>query len=257
MSERGPFWAVVERDVIAVEGPDAITYLHGQASQSLTDLAVGDSRWTLFLEPTGKIVSLARAWRVGDETMVLDTDAGFGDVLTERVNRFRIRVKAEIEARPWTALIVRGVGDADLAGDVVGWWGEGRDLLGAGPTPPDEVEEGAAEDVDWARVRAGWPAMGAEIVPGVTIPGETGLTAVAVDFRKGCYPGQELVERMDSRGASAPRSLRRLTVAAGSAPGDPIVVDGAEVGTLTSVAGTEALGYVRRGAEIGQPVGPA
>ncbi len=89
--------------------------------------------------------------------------------------------------------------------------------------------------------------MGSEIVPGETIPGETGVSDVAVDFRKGCYPGQELVERMDSRGATAPRRLRVLDVADGAAPGDPIVVDGVEVGRLTSVAGTRALGYVKRG----------
>ena len=48
--------------------------------------------------------------------------------------------------------------------------------------------------------------MGTEIVPGEVIPAETGVVAVTVNFRKGCYPGQELVERMDSRGARAPRA---------------------------------------------------
>ena len=89
--------------------------------------------------------------------------------------------------------------------------------------------------------------MGAEIVPGETIPGETGITDVAVDFRKGCYPGQELVERMDSRGATAPRQLRVVDVPDGAVPGDPIVIDGQEVGRLTSVAGRRGLGYVKRG----------
>ena len=54
--------------------------------------------------------------------------------------------------------------------------------------------------------------MGAEIVPGETIPAVTGVTGVAVNFTKGCYPGQELVERMDSRGAEAPSSLRVLAI---------------------------------------------
>lgn len=254
MTDRGPFWVVAERDVVRVQGADAITYLHGQASQDLAAMAVGESAWTLLLEPTGKIVVLARAWRIADDAVVLDTDPGFGDVLAERLNRFRIRVKAEIEPLPWTSLVVHG---ADGSGDVVGWWGTGRDLLGAGPTPPHDVDEGAAEDLEWARVRAGWPAMGREIVPGETIPAETGLAAVAVNFRKGCYPGQELVERMDSRGASAPRRLCTLNVPAGTAPGAPIVHDGVEVGTVTSVAGTTALGYVRRHVELGTPVGPA
>ena len=45
----------------------------------------------------------------------------------------------------------------------------------------------------------------------------------------------------------APRQLRVLDVADGAAPGDPIVIDGIEVGRLTSVAGRRALGYVKRG----------
>ncbi len=57
---------------------------------------------------------------------------------------------------------------------------------------------------------------------------------------------------MDSRGASAPRSLRVLEVAAGARPGDPIVHEGAEVGTLTSVAGTTAIGFVKRGVDVGR-----
>ena len=87
-----------------------------------------------------------------------------------------------------------------------------------------------------ARVAAGWPRMGSEIVPGETIPAMTGLIAVAVSVTKGCYPGQELVERMDSRGAEAPRSLRVLVAPADAAAGDPIVDGGgAEVGVYTSV----------------------
>ena len=54
--------------------------------------------------------------------------------------------------------------------------------------------------------------MGAEIVPGETIPAETGLTDVAVSFTKGCYPGQELVERMDSR-ARRPRATSTCCLA--------------------------------------------
>ena len=52
--------------------------------------------------------------------------------------------------------------------------------------------------------------MGAEILPGETIPAETGLAETAISFTKGCYPGQELVERMDSRGSTAPRHLTVL-----------------------------------------------
>ena len=201
-----------------VEGPDAATYLHSQVAQDLRDLAVGETRWTLVLEPTGKVESLARVTRSTDDRFDFDTDAGYGDALAARLARFKIRVQAEIATVPASSAV---------------------------PSPAHET----------ARIAAGWPRMGFEIVPGETIPAVTGVVPVAVSFTKGCYPGQELVERMDSRGADAPRSLRIVEVAVGSVIGDPVVdAEGAEVGTITSVdpSGTVALALVKRGCDVGQ-----
>lgn len=209
-------WLDAAADVVTVAGPDAGSYLQSQLTQEINDLAVGASRWTLVLEPSGKVDALARLVRTADDHYELHTDPGHGEALKARLDRFKIRVAAE------TALVE------------------------AGSVTPDELEHD--------RVLRGWPKMGAEIVPGVTIPGETGVTGVAVNFRKGCYPGQELVERMDSRGAAAPRSLRRLTVDDGAVPGDPVLVEGVEVGVLTSVSGSAALGLVKRGHDLGEPV---
>lgn len=202
------------RDVIVVEGPDAQTYLHSQVSQDLNDMAVGEQRWTFVLEPTGKVDGLARVTRVADERFELDTDVGYGEALLARIDRFKIRVAAETS-------------------------------LGA---PVGETADEAE------RVAMGWPRLGAEIVRGETIPGGTGLTGIAVSFTKGCYPGQELVERMDSRAAEAPRSLRKLLVEPGASPGDPVVDEGAEVGVLTSVSGTQAIGWVKRSSGVGTVV---
>ncbi len=248
------FWCEVPRDVVRMVGPDAGAYLQSQLSNDLRPMAVGDSAWSFVLEPGGRVEVLARVWRVGDEEYVLDTDAGHGDAMTARLQRFKIRVKAEIEPLAWRCIAVRpsasgaaGDGAATPPSAVVGWGG-GYDLLGEEVTPPAGVREGSADDLLAARIEAAWPAMGAEIQPGRTIPAETGITAVAVSFTKGCYPGQELVERMDSRGAAAPRSLQAVDVEAGTSPGDPLVRDGVEVGTVTSVAGRRALALVRRSA---------
>jgi folate-binding protein YgfZ len=249
-----PFWVETPRDAVRVAGPDALDYLQGQVSQDLRPLAVGESRWTFLLQPNGRVDVLARAWRTDDDVFVFDTDAGFGDELAARISRFKIRVKVDIEPLEWRCVAVRGA-DGDRPGGAVGaWWGRDFDLLGSDPQPPAGVAAGSADDLEAARIEAGWPAMGAEIVPGQQIPGETGVVPVAVDFKKGCYPGQELVERMDSRGAEAPRRLRVLTVAEGSKPGDPVLDGDQEVGVLTSVAGTRALGYVKRGVELGAVV---
>ena len=206
------------RDHVIVEGPDALTYLHSQVAQDLRDLAVDESTWTLVLEPSGKVESLARVTRSGDDRFVFDIDAGFGEALAARLSRFKIRVQAEISV-----------------------------VAAASPSPSDDHEV--------ARIEAGWPRMGFEIMPGETIPAVTGVVPVAVNFTKGCFPGQELVERMDSRGADAPKQLRIVDAVKGAIPGDPVIVDGTEVGAITSVspAGDLALAMIKRGHDVGRP----
>jgi folate-binding protein YgfZ len=205
------------RDHVIVEGPDALTYLQSQVSQDIRELPVAESMWTFVLDPTGKVDSLARIARVSEQRFDLDTDAGFGELLATRLRRFKIRVDADISV-----------------------------VAATSSTP--------SADAEAARIAAGWPRMGVEIVPGETIPVMTGVVPVAVNFTKGCYPGQELIERMDSRGADAPRSLRIVDVEPEVSVGDPVAVDGVEVGTITSVspAGGIALAMIKRGADVGR-----
>jgi folate-binding protein YgfZ len=99
------------------------------------------------------------------------------------------------------------------------------------------------------RIEAGVPAMGAELTDR-TIPAETGIVDRTVSFTKGCYTGQELVARIDSRGGHVPRHLRGLVLSGPAPPGAAIEVDGKNTGSLTSVAarpdGAVALAYVGR-----------
>lgn len=206
------------RDVVTVHGPDALSYLQSQVAQELRDLDVGAARWTFVLDPAGKVDVLARVRRSADDTFEFDTDAGYGETLRARLERFKIRVDASVEAVTATSM-----------------------------SPAIEFE--------LARIAAGWPRMGHEIEPGATIPATTGVVMLAVNFQKGCYPGQELVERMDSRGADAPRSLRIVDLSHGAAVGDVVFdADGNEVGTVTSVSGDEGIGlaYVKRGIDVGR-----
>src|SRR5262249_16050080 len=117
--------------------------------------------------------------------------------------------------------------------------------------------EGTAEEYERARIRAGWPAMGAEITE-ASIPAETGVVSLAVNFTKGCYPGQELVERMDSRGSTAPRLVRRLSGRGRADVGASVVHDGKVVGTLTSCIGGDdgwdALAVLARSVQPGDTV---
>ena len=257
----------IERLVFTVSGPDAGKYLHSQLSNDVASLLVGQSRYSFVLEPMGKVIALVRVTRVSEEVFVLDTDAveGLSDQLLERLNRFKIRVKAEIVVSTEKYLCIRSTDGSSLevAGGIFTQWGNdlavdvppGTTNLGH----PDGIEQVTGEVLEALRIRAGWPMMGREIISGETLPAATGVVSRAVSFTKGCYPGQELVERMDSRGSTAPKTLRLLQGEriVGAVAGGAIIVDGVEVGVFTSVGEGDALGYVARAVDVGVLVGSA
>jgi len=257
--------ARVARDVVRVHGPEAVTYLQGQLSQDVAAMAVGASAPTFVLQPQGKVDVWMRATRTADDAFVLDTDAGWADSLVARLARFRLRTKVEIDRLDWSMVSVRGpsadapAGAADhVVVAVTGRRGVpgGWDVLGADPAMPAGVPQVDAEVLEVLRIESLVPRMGAEIDE-TTIPAETGMVDASVSFTKGCYTGQELVARVDSRGGRAPRRVVHLVWdgAPQHAPGTPLLVDGTEVGRLTSVAsdgggGSVALGLLARSVEV-------
>ena len=87
----------VARDVVRVSGPDAITYLQGQVSHDVADLAPGEVGWTFVLQPAGKVDAWARLVRTADDEVVFDIDGGFGEALIARLRRFLLRTKADVD----------------------------------------------------------------------------------------------------------------------------------------------------------------
>jgi folate-binding protein YgfZ len=266
---REPRWFWWPRDFVGVRGPDAEAYLQGQLSQDVAVLsppaghpaAEGRSSraWSWLLQPTGKVDALVRVHRFTDDGFVLETDAGWGEHVERRLTKFLLRTKAEVTALPdWRCLTVRGdVGapDDDLLPGL-----PGIDSVGPSDdvTPRDDVAQGTAEEWERLRIMAGVPKMGAELTD-ATIPAEAGQWWIdrTVSFTKGCYTGQELVARIDSRGGHVPRPIRGVVFADGAtAPGGAAIVtaDGKEVGALTSVAGDVALATVARAVEPGTDV---
>jgi folate-binding protein YgfZ len=249
----------LDRDALRVAGPDAVAFLQGQCSQDVAALAVGGSAWSLVLQPQGKVDALVRATRTATDAVVLDTDAGFGDALVGRLARFKLRVEADIDRLEWRCLALRGPGAAALAATVAGpdvlvadasWPGlPGVDLLGPAPGVPAGVPLIGQATYQVARIEAGIPAMGAELTD-KTIPAEAGIVERTVSFTKGCYTGQELVARIDSRGGHVPRHLRGVVIEGTAPVGASVVVGGKPAGTLTSVAvtpaGAVALAYIGR-----------
>ncbi len=253
----GAVW--LDRDFLKVEGPDTFSFLQGQLSQDVSGLTIGDAAESFLLQPQGKVDAMVRITRTDDEEAVIDVDGGFGAAVAERLNRFKLRVKVSLEELDWSCLALRGPKAHDLepiTGAVLDadWPGlPGVDVIGVEPGVPEDVRLCGDEAWQAVRIEAGIPLMGAELSER-TIPAEAGVVERTVSFTKGCFTGQELVARIDSRGGNVPRHLRGVEVAGDRVPpvGSVVVVEAREVGSLTSVAlsprigGPVALAYVRR-----------
>lgn len=267
---------LVARDAVSVRGPDARSYLQGQCSQDVDKLAVGSSVDALLLSPQGKLEALVRVTRRAEDAFLLDVEGGWGAIVRTRLERFKLRVDAEVEDLAMGCLSMRGPQAPELAPRLGGalvvgfeWNGLGGvDVLGG---DVDESVLAALEgsvrrcgSAAWqsVRVEAGIPAMGAEL-DGRTIAAEAGLLERTVSFTKGCYTGQELVARLDARGNKVARRLVGLVLGrdepaplpdgpasadapAPIAPGSEVLdgADGTVVGAVTSSAWSPALGAV-------------
>ncbi|MHB1987052.1 MAG: CAF17-like 4Fe-4S cluster assembly/insertion protein YgfZ [Acidimicrobiales bacterium] len=264
MTEEGVLTRTIERDGVVVEGPDARSWLQGQITQDLENMGAGESRLSLVLSPQGKVDSLCRVTLVGPDRLLLDVERGFGDLLSTRLARFKLRVKVTL-ARVSVLCEERA--------------GEGFDSLGPPSILTEDVSEtasGVSEPVrdgpavddpfEGARIIAGVPRLGRELTDR-TIPQEAGNELIdrTVSFTKGCFTGQELVARLDARGANVPRRIRLIRGQVTHAPasgsqtevivplaGDRIEIEGVEAGQLTSVARLGGrwvgLGLVKRAA---------
>lgn len=249
----------VQRDLVRVVGPQAREYLQGQCTQDIGDLAPGEARFSLLLSVQGKVEAFARVRALSDDEFVLDTIAGQGERLLERLRRFKIRIKADLGLEHAEMLEIRGPSTPAVADDPPRLLAlapfarpaiSGVDLVGALVVPPAGVPSGDPEAFEVLRIMAGVPEMGRELTDS-TIPFEAGIVAETTSFTKGCYTGQELIARLDARGANVPRRLRGLVLDAGAREmlppvGSPLIVGEKEVGRLTSVAFS-----ARRGAAIG------
>lgn len=263
MSEAGV--GVGLHEVVWVRGPDTIGFLDGLVSQDVAGMATGAAASSLLLAPNGKLRAPHVLWRGVDEVGLV-AGPGAGEIVAGDLRRFKIRVDVVIEAE--TDPVLTLVGD-EAAGvlnrlgiDVAGGWSRSADcVVGAVPYPRSEtsrfvvIGRSVEELVDagakaWSparfetlRISEGEPLVGVDVDDG-TIPQEMGAVDAAVSFTKGCYLGQELVARIDSRG-HVNRHLRSLVFdAATPTVGSDIRVGDDVVGRLSSVAAVEGGGAV-------------
>ena len=276
---------------VAVRGKDRFRWLSGMVTNMVKDLAPGGGNWNLVLNAQGRIQGDLTVWRENDD-LELEIYVDQSDRLLAHLDHFIImddvelgvvgdqtaiglsgpragkvigRLGLPVLPKPMTqaradwsgvpVLIRRGYGvlgdhytlwiRSSNAGDL--WQG----LLGAGAKPV-----GAAA-LEAFRIAEGIPAYGVDMVDR-DLPQETSQLR-ALHFNKGCYLGQEIVERIRSRG-NVHRHLRSLELDGPvPEPGAKLMLEGAEAGHITSAAelpldgGSRrlAIGMIRAEAEAG------
>lgn len=220
------------RRILAVSGEDRVEFLQGLVTNKVGSAPC----WAALLTPQGKYLADFLVVPEG-ERLLIDVDARLADDLARRLSMYRLRSKVAIE--PMDLAVARGTGPApagaiaDPRHPALGWR-----LYGA------EGDDGT----DWDAIRVAHciPETLVELIPNETFILEAGFERLhGVDFRKGCYVGQEVTARMKHK-----TELRKGLVTVGiegAAPvGTPILMaDGREAGTLFTQSGGRANAHMR------------
>ena len=221
----------MNRKIIRVTGEDRVEFLQGLVTNDVTRAPC----WAAMMTPQGKY--LADFLIVpGDDALLLDVDAGLADDLIRRLSMYKLRSRVELQ--PTDMTVARGTGPvpdgaiADPRHDALGW----RDY---GQTGDD------GSDWDAIRVEHCIPETLIELIPNETFILEVGFERLhGVDFRKGCYVGQEVTARMKHK-AELRKGLTTLRVEGEAPVGTQITRDGRAVGTLFTQSGGRGLAHVR------------
>lgn len=229
------------RDFVGVRGPDAASYLQAMVSNDVEALGIGDACEALLLTAKARVIAPLVVLRRGVDDFLLLTDEGLGERVRSTLLRSRFAAKCDLESEAHSSAIVLGGVDGIPTPD---YGVPAAEVL-------DEALEATveADELELLRIRAGTPRFGREIDDRV-LPAEAGLDVRAVDFEKGCYPGQEPIARQHYRGR-VNRTLRVLEIDGSELPeyDAELAYDGKVVGRVTSSArdgsAVVALGYVR------------
>ena len=210
-------------------------------SNDVEALAPGESCEALLLTAKARVIAPMTVLRRSAEDYLLLTEPGLGDRLRSALLRSRFAMKCEIELEEHVSSVVLGDADGIRTRDYGVRAVEVLDV---------DLEPTLGEDeLELLRIKAGTPRFGREIDDRV-LPAEAGLDTRAIDFEKGCYPGQEPIARQHYRGR-VNRSLRVLAIEGGELPeyDAELTHEGKTVGRVTSVARDRddvvALAYVR------------
>ena len=224
-----------ERRVYRITGDDREDFLQNLVTNDVARLKDG-LVWAALLTPQGKY--LADFFLVPDgDAILVDVAEPLAAGLFQRLSMYKLRAKVMIE--PVDIEVTRGLGDvpegafADPRHPSLGWRAyDGR--------------PGQTVDWDALRVAAGVPESGIELIPNDTFPLEVDFERLCgVDFRKGCYVGQEVTARMKHK-TELRKGLRRVRIEGEAPVGTELIAeDGRVAGTLYTQSGGEGLAYLR------------
>lgn len=223
------------RKLFDITGTDRTTFLQGLITNDM-DRLKDDLLYSALLTPQGKFLTDFFVLQRGD-TITIDAPASTADDLARRLTMYRLRADVQIAAS--TLNVKRGTGTApdnalsDPRHEALGWRLYGTE------TGDDGTE------FDAIRVAHCIPETGVELIPNETYILEAGFERLnGVDFRKGCYVGQEIIARMKHK-TTLKKGFVTLNIK-GSAPiGTPITANDKPAGTLFTQSGDQAIAYLR------------
>ncbi len=222
------------RAIYEIGGTDAAHFLQGLITNDITKLDHG-LVYTAFLTPQGKYVADFFLVRRGDK-ILLDVDASLAPGLVQRLNMYKLR--ADVSLSEAGCKVRQGTGPApggalpDPRHNAMGWR-----LYG---------DQDGDDGTDWNAIRVAHciPESGIELTPDTFIL-EAGFERLnGVDFRKGCYVGQEVTARMKHK-TELRKGLTRVNIQGTAPVGTQITANGKPAGTLYTQSGNQAIAYLR------------
>lgn len=228
-----------DRTVWTLSGKDALGLLQGLVTNDLRPLENGPGIvWAALLTPQGKYLADFFVIRRPDGQLLIDIASALSADTLRRLTMYRLR--ADVQISPTGLHVLRGLGTppegamADPRHPALGWraWSE---------TP------GSAPEIDWDQIRVDHliPESGVELVPDDSYILEHGFERLhGVDFRKGCYVGQEVTARMKHK-TELRKGLVRVSVAGAAPVGTEITAAGLPAGVLLTQAGGKGIAYLR------------
>jgi len=235
------------RAVIAITGADARTFLQRVITHGPEGLAPQAAQFSALLTPQGKVMADFILFDHGEDGLFVDAPASEVQTLLKRFTLYRMRAEAEITLREDLSVIAaKGDGEAELKMVALSQAQDPRHSdLGLRAIAPEGGPDSDLEAYHTARIQTGVPEFGHDYGGSQVFSTDVNHDLLSgIDYKKGCFVGQEVASRMHRKGGVRKRTVR-LSADAKLTAGQPILVGDTNVGALTSTSRAWALALVR------------